>query len=334
MKSKPDRRQIDEALRASLADGMRPVLATVLQAQGSTPLATGAKAVIAADGSLIAGTIGGGLVESEAQQRAITVAARAEPEVFDFHLHGPGGTDAYPVCGGTVRTLLQPVSGDEAAAYTAASRAASDRLTGTLTTSINSHGDTVRVTTEWREGLAQKNAAVYEFEGNREWLHESVVPVPLLLIVGAGHVGQALAAQAHLAGFEITVVDDRPELLAPELFPGGAQLVCGAIAENVAALHFDNHTFVALVNRGHRADAEALAACIHKPCAYLGMIGSRRKARLMRDHFLTEQLATAGEFDRVRIPIGLDIGAETAPEIAAAIVAQLIEEKNRAPAEL
>ena len=91
----------------------------------------------------------------------------------------------------------------------------------------------------------------------------------------------------------------------------------------------DDNTYVVIVTRGHEKDAEALAACVRRPAAYLGMIGSRRKVALMRKDFLESGRATAEEFDRVYAPIGLDIGAITVPEIAASIVAQLISVRRR-----
>ena len=145
-----------------------------------------------------------------------------------------------------------------------------------------------------------------------------------LLIVGGGHVGQAVAAQASVVDFEVTVLDDRPEFTAPDLFPEGVATRCGTIAQEVAGFPFSPDTCVVIVTRSHRCDAEALAACLRQPAAYLGMIGSRRKVALMRQDFIESGKATAAEFDRVYAPIGLDIGSVTVPEIAASIVAQLI----------
>ena len=88
-------------------------------------------------------------------------------------------------------------------------------------------------------------------------------------------------------------------------------------------------TYIALVSRGHLVDSNALAACIHRPAAYVGMMGRRRKVALVRRQFIESGLATAEQFDRVHAPIGLHIGAETVPEIAASIVAQLIEVRRR-----
>ena len=163
---------------------------------------------------------------------------------------------------------------------------------------------------------------------------EPVVPSPLLLIGGGGHVGQALALLATQVGFDVTVFDDRPEFTAAALFPPGVTARCGPIPAQIAAAAIGLDTYVVIVTRGHAHDASALAACIHAPAAYIGMIGSRRKVALMRESFLARGLATEAELDRVFAPVGLDIGAITVPEIAASIAAQLIavRRKGSAPA--
>ncbi|MBI5388520.1 MAG: XdhC family protein [Verrucomicrobia bacterium] len=165
-----------------------------------------------------------------------------------------------------------------------------------------------------------------------EALVEPLVPKPQLLIVGGGHVGQAVAWQASVVGFEIVVLDDRPEFTRPELFPEGTTTLCGEVVDAVAKFSSGDDIFVVLVTRGHQHDAAALAACLRKPTAYLGMIGSRRKVVLVRKEFIESGRATAEEFDRVYAPIGLDIGAVTVPEIATSIVAQLITVRRKGAA--
>jgi xanthine dehydrogenase accessory factor len=163
-------------------------------------------------------------------------------------------------------------------------------------------------------------------------LIEPVLPSPLLVIVGAGHVGQAVAWQAEAVGFDVVVVDDRQEYLAPERFPRGTAVRCGPMEQLADSLSLTADTYVAIVTRGHRHDAEVLAACMNKPAAYIGMIGSGRKVAQMRKEFVDSGRATAEAFDRVYAPIGLDIGAKTVPEIAASIVAQLIAVRRRGTA--
>jgi xanthine dehydrogenase accessory factor len=141
-------------------------------------------------------------------------------------------------------------------------------------------------------------------------------------------VGQSLAIQANLVGFDVTVVDERPEFTNPALFPEGTGTYCGDIAEQTKAL-IEEQTYVVIVTRGHKLDAEVLEACIHSGAVYIGMIGSKRKVALMRKHFVESGLATEDEFDRIFTPIGLDIGAVTVPEIAASITAELIAVRRK-----
>ncbi len=151
------------------------------------------------------------------------------------------------------------------------------------------------------------------------------------MIAGGGHVGRAVALEASRVGFHVTLIDDRPEYADAADFPPEICVRCGPVVEQIAACPLDAESFVVLVTRGHRHDSQALAECIHRPLAYLGMIGSRRKVAFVRKNFLESGLATEEDFARVRAPIGLDIGAVTVPEIAVSIVAQLIAVRRKGP---
>jgi xanthine dehydrogenase accessory factor len=154
----------------------------------------------------------------------------------------------------------------------------------------------------------------------------------VFLLGGGGQVGPALAARARAGVFETAGVDDRPEFADPLRFPPGTVARCGQIADEIGRFPIGPDTFVVLVTRSHEQDAEALAACLHRPAAYLGMIGSRRKVAHLRQMFLDSGQATAAEFDRVFAPIGLDLGAVTVDEIAVSILAQLIAVRRRGTA--
>jgi len=317
----------------------------VVKTEGSTPCKAGAKAVVDAQGA-IQGTIGGGSVEAEAQRRAVEAVKTGRPVVFDFALEGGAVGGQNPICGGMMRVLIDPTAARRRAAYSAAAGAGERRERGLLLTTIQgvSRLDVaVQFLAEQaipcelgfpgaeavRSALEREESELFVFESPQEGqrleiLVEPLIPRPVLLILGGGHIGQALAAQANLVGFEIVVIDDRPEFTAPALFPEGATGRCGPIREEVAGWPIGGDTYVVIVTRDHQHDAEALAACLHTPAAYLGMIGSRRKVRLMQKDFVESGRATAAELERVYAPIGLDIGAVTVPEIAASIVAQLI----------
>lgn len=321
------------------------VLATVLEAHGSTPCKAGSKAIMDA-GGVIHGTVGGGQVEAEAQRRVAETIETGCPSVLDFDLRSGTIGDGRPICGGRMRVLLDPALSRNRVAYASASDARQSRRRGVLLTTIRS-GQPVEVAVEFlenetiatREGFPKADAIasilkreepkllideLSHDEDRLEVLVEPIVPAPVLLIVGGGHVGQAVAAQASLVGFDLVIVDDRPDFTRPELYPAGTTVRCDKIGEAVAGYPIDEDTYVVIVTRSHDHDAEALAACIHLPAAYVGMIGSQRKVGLMRKAFVESGRASPAGFDRVFAPIGLEIGSVTVPEIATSIVAQLV----------
>lgn len=168
---------------------------------------------------------------------------------------------------------------------------------------------------------------------------------PRLLLVGAGHVNQALARAAAPLGFRIAVADERPDLATTERFPGAAEFfvrpslrealeasIPAASAQVSPAMAASasspaEWTSVLIATASHATDEEALRYLVDKPCAYLGMLGSRRKTRV-----LLARLAESGipeeDLARVRAPVGLDIGAETPEEIAISILGEILAERT------
>ncbi len=331
-------------------DGVSFAVGLVLSAEGSTPRKAAVRAVIDETGK-IWGTLGGGLVEAEAQRRAVEVCRTKRPMVFDMLLHGANRAADAPICGGAMRILLDPTPAKDRACYSHVAEATRQRRRGVMLTTVHTAEQT-EVTSRWfsaenisanmpfpglesiRSCLARETPQLFVERSEAsdvltEVLVEPVIPKPLLLIAGGGHVGQALAIQADLVGFDVTVIDDRPEFTDPGLFPPGTSTRCGDIPRQIAALSAPNDTYIVIVTRGHKLDAQTLEACIHAPVAYVGMIGSRRKVSLLRDNFIQSGLATREEFDRVFAPIGLDIGAVTVPEIAASITAELVAVRRK-----
>ncbi|MCS7283862.1 MAG: XdhC/CoxI family protein [Anaerolineae bacterium] len=151
-----------------------------------------------------------------------------------------------------------------------------------------------------------------------------VLPLrPTLLILGAGHVGQAVAELGAFLGYRIVVMDERPGLAAPERFPWAETCITGKLAEEVARFPIGPQTYVVMVTPHYEGDAEVLAALTNHTPAYVGLIGSRRRTALTfqraRDLGVPEDWLA-----KVHTPIGLDIGAETPREIAVSILAEII----------
>jgi xanthine dehydrogenase accessory factor len=314
-------------------DAGRPfALAVVMKSSGSVPREAGTKALIDADGT-IRGTIGGGLLESEAQRIAIESLRTKTPAIFDFRFAGANAQLNDPVCGGTMRVLIDPDVARHRPGYAAAADAVHRRQRGVMLTKVNGNGAAPQVSVDWITSDASPPANRHDLQEGDDVLAEPVVPVARLLIAGGGHVGQALAHQASLVGFEVIVVEDRAEFVDPARYTPNVTTRCGAFTEALAEFPIDRDTYVAIVGRGHPVDMKALVACIDSPAAYIGMMGSRRKVALVRKALLESGQATEEQFARVYAPIGLSLGAETVPEIAASIVAQLVAVRRtgRAP---
>jgi xanthine dehydrogenase accessory factor len=164
--------------------------------------------------------------------------------------------------------------------------------------------------------------------GQMDIFMEPIMPDPTVLVIGCGHVGQALADLAKWVGFQVIVSDDRAELCSPENIPDAdAYLVCGP-AEIVDKATIHAQTFIASVTRGVPFDVAMLPALLNTDAPYIGVLGSRRRwATTVQE--LKEQGVPEETLARVHAPIGLELEAETPREIAVSIIAEIIAQQKR-----
>jgi xanthine dehydrogenase accessory factor len=150
-------------------------------------------------------------------------------------------------------------------------------------------------------------------------------PTPQLVIVGAGHVAQPLATVGTLLGFDVVVLDDRPDFATTERFPTARRVVRVDFDDPFGDVPIRSSSHVVLVTRGHKYDYECLRhllASDPQP-AYVGMIGSRRRVRATMAQLIDEGVDRE-RLSRVRAPIGLDLRAETPAEIAVAVAGEMV----------
>ncbi len=147
--------------------------------------------------------------------------------------------------------------------------------------------------------------------------------------MGGGHVGWKVAELAVDVDFDVTVMDDREEYCNADRFPSAKQLIRGPMEEVLPTLDVDANTFCIIVTRGHNHDETALFHLAETPARYVGLIGSKRKIRLIMDDLHGAGISGSA-LARVHAPIGFDIGSQTVPEIAVSIVAELIAHRNLA----
>lgn len=145
-----------------------------------------------------------------------------------------------------------------------------------------------------------------------------------LIVVGAGHVGQALAGLAVLSGrFRVLLLDDRPLPQLVQHLPASEFLCCEDLEQALSEMTLTENDAVVIVTRCHAGDQEALSVALGKGAGYIGMIGSRQKVATIRKRLL-DQGVEEKLLDEVFAPIGLDIGAQTPQELAVSILAEVL----------
>jgi len=296
-------------------------LAIIAGTKGSSPQRAGAKAIFFADGKII-GTLGGGCLEAEVQSRALNALKTGQPAEFAMLLDHDFGWDDGLICGGSVNGVILPHAADAAELW---------RKLASIT-------ETIRWGVRKDFSIALTGGAGILPAGTQlagetlalpdNWLYRETVSPPVALwIAGSGHVAQAVAPLAQQLDFSVTVFDDRPELANHQIFPAATNLRVGGWHELLSLPPPVAPAFGLVVTRGHQHDALVLSEWIQFPFAFLGMIGSRRKARIMRENFIKQKIAAPEQFDRIACPVGLDISAVGTHEIAVSVVAQLIQRR-------
>jgi len=295
--------------------GRGGALATVARTLGSTPVPVGTKMLVGPAGRL-EGSVGGGCVEADVLEAA-QAAQTQGPLIRTHHLNADIAGDLGLSCGGTVEIVVEPLVPH--APYVAALDAVAAAEQGTLTTAL-----------DWSLGPRKQFSPATDPTGpaaalseDRHTMVEHLLLPPRVVVFGAGHVGSAIAHAASVAGFRVVIADDRPEFADPRRFPDAFRVVAAAVDAALAAVAITPQDAVVIATRGHRHDAAILERVATSGAGYIGLLGSRRKQVVVTKALRAEGVP-AKALERVRVPVGLPIGAETPEEIAVSVTAELI----------
>jgi len=337
------------------------MLATVIGTSGSTPAGALSRMLVGPRRERLAGTIGGGCIEADVIVAASGLSGQGRSAVMTFTL-----TEDHPetgmVCGGTLDVFIEPLLGSDAPFFAAllerrdsgddTVRGTVSRLdgriicrfiipldragslqteapangAGALPDILQPHaGEILGAAGEiGRPGGARRVTA-----GDCAVVLERVPGAPSLLLFGGGHVSLAVCRIASMAGFRVTVIDDRPEYANAVRFPDAVETMASDFLAVFPRLDVRASSSIVIVTRGHKADELVLGESVKTEAGYIGMIGSRKKVAATFDRLIARG-ASPGALQRVRSPIGIDIGAATPEEIAVSVVAELIHAR-RAP---
>lgn len=149
-----------------------------------------------------------------------------------------------------------------------------------------------------------------------------------LVVCGAGHVSIPIIRIGKMIGCRVTCIDDRPSFAGNAKKAGADTVICDDFRKALDTIEGDNDTYFVIVTRGHRWDEDCLRKIALKPHAYIGLMGSRRRVKIVKEKLIEEGISKE-VLDAVYTPVGLNIGAETPEEIAVSILAEIIEVKNK-----
>ncbi len=336
----------------SVANGRSVVYCRLVETRGSTPQKAGATMLVFADGSQ-GGTLGGGCVEAEVKRRALAALNDGTAEIARFQLDDNYGWDDGLICGGRMQVLIAALPGGRALNYFQAVADQLDLAEGCTEAVVfdsaasglpspacylfDAQGACVAAET-FASGAASEPAAKItqhvaplperpypQAQGGVAYLPS--LPRCRLIIVGGGHIGQAVGRMAPELGFDVWVVDDRAEYVTPERFPAAQRRISGDFGNVLRELDVDSNSYCLIVTRGHNHDEEALLHLVDRGARYVGMIGSKRKIKLIFDDLLNEGVSSES-LSKVFAPLGIDIGSQTVPEIAISILAELVAHRN------
>ena len=306
-------------------------LATVIQTWGSAPQPVGSQLAIDGQGNFL-GSVSGGCVEGEVIAEAAEVLSSGKPEVLQFGVEDKIAWKAGLACGGTIRVFLEPLEGaghDASLLHLLAGDIAARRkaaLVTDLSTGARSlaHGPedlgqdlAPALTDAFRQ---DRSVAVPRSDG--EVFINMFAPTTRLVVIGAVHVAQALVPMARALGYDVVIVDPRAAFATEERL-GDVRIVRDWPDEALPALGLDAATAVVVLSHDAKIDDPALISALASSAFYVGALGSR-KTHAGRIERLKQAGVTDADLSRIHAPIGLDIGALGAAEIALSILAEIV----------
>lgn len=332
-------------VRRWLGEGRTVALATLLAYERSSPRAAGA-AMAVNDRGEAAGSVSGGCVEGDLYLRLQSILAGGNPEIVDYGISDEQGFAVGLSCGGTIHVFVERLRGEADRWWL--DRLAADPGDGLALATVV-RGEHVGTRLAVAEGAADvmapgsaggtgddafdagvRSAAAEMLGQGRTGLAlegsvfvASRVPAPRLFVFGAVEFSRALAAAGRLLGFYTIVADARPVFATPERFPEADAVICRWPHDVLAEAGLRPRDAVCVLTHDLKFDVPALKVALRSEAGYVGALGSRRTQARRREALLAEGVDTA-EVDRIAAPIGLDIGADTPPEFAVAVLAEIV----------
>lgn len=323
----------------------RVAMATLVGTRGTSPKREGAKMWVGEEGRILGSVTIGGCVDARVIADAEQALATSQPRLLQVDF---GDEDAWELglsCAGSLDVLIEPfdlTTPNNALVETyRAVRSAIDQgktvaivtpLKGGAPRLIVGEGENADLDDEVRKVALdlmrkRRSATVSVGDPAVELFFEVHGPPATLIVFGAGHVSMPLVSLAHDLGLKTIVVDGRPRFATRERFPEVDELLIGIPSELAQNLPYNSSTFVVLTAHDYKYDLPVLKVVLPAGAAYIGLLGSKRRGKAIKE-FLKDSGMNDALLDRLHVPTGLDIGADSAAEIALSILAEAVAIKS------
>ncbi len=301
-------------------DSRAAVLATLVSVQGSSYRRPGARLLIPPHGPPI-GSISGGCLEEDVLARAQAVAAtgRSELVTYDTTTENDLVWGTGLGCHGVVQVLLEKLPAHPAWATVLDANLRAHQSTP-LAIIWKNPGEAVGV----RPLGTDLATAAWSAPTSAEVFHQVIAPPTSLVIFGAGHDAQPLVRLAKELGWHVTVADPRAASATPARFPAADAIVVAPAAELVERVAPPADALAVVMTHHYVHDVPLLRALVRRPLAYLGLLGPKQRAEKILADLADEGVPLTDALRaRLHAPVGLDLGAENAGEVALAILAEM-----------
>lgn len=348
-----------DQLRRLQQDEPRVALATLVATRGTSPKKEGAKMWVGEGGRILGAVTLGGCVDARVILESEEVLSTRRARVCSVSLGDEEAWDLGLTCSGTLDVLIEPLDlgAGSAGVLTAYETIEAEVRDGRWAvavvplegaparlvvlqdgTRIGSLGDPAldEEAAERAAGLMPHGTSRSlhlrgtDQERGLEAFFEVHGPPATLVVVGAGAVAMPLVTLAAGMGLHTVLVDGRERFATAERFPDAAEIRVGVAADIVAELPLNASTMVVLLSHDYKFDLPVLRQVLQREVGYVGLLGSRRRGKAILD-FLADEGISEEQLRRVRVPVGLDIGAQTAPEIALSILAEAVAARGGRP---
>jgi len=288
---------------------MSDVVATVVATRSSAPRPVGSKLIVREDGSL-EGSVSGGCVENDVVVAAQEVRETGVPRLVTYGITDDMAFSVGLPCGGEIDVFVEPLG--------------EPVESGVVLTVIRGEGVGERLEDPELERAALRRGRSHVIEvGDRSVFADVFAEPPRLFVYGAVDTAEALCASAKLLGWRTIVADARPRFATARRIPSADELLVLWPDEALAHVAPDAATAVVVLTHDDKFDLPLVQGALATDAFYIGWLGSRRNQERRRG-LLVEAGVAEYELDRISGPSGLDVGADSPPETAVSILAEVL----------